>query len=166
MNRKLTRKVTDQKISHAVFSMHPNKSPGLDGMSPFFFQKFWHIVKTDVVNAVQSFLHSGYLLKSINETLISLIPKTESPSTVIEFRTISLCNVIYQIISKVLTNKFKSVLNCCISYSQSTFVPGRQILDNLMIAHECVHFLKNKRTGKEGYMAIKLDMSKAYDIVE
>lgn len=166
MNRKLIRPVTDQEISQAVFSMHPNKSPGPDGMSPAFFQKFWHVIKSDVIQAVHSFFHSGFLLKSINETLINLIPKTDAPCTMTDFRPISLCNVLYKIISKVLTNRFKTVLNSCISESQSAFVPGRQILDNVFVAHECVHFLKNKRIGKEGCMALKLVMSKAYDSVE
>ena len=66
----------------------------------------------------------------------------------------------------MLTNRFKEVLNACICQSQSAFVPGRQILVNVSIAHECNHFLKNKRSGRDGYMAIKLDMSKAYDRVE
>ncbi|XP_071912962.1 uncharacterized protein [Coffea arabica] len=166
MNMKLTRKVTEQEISQAVFSMHPNKSPGPDGMSPVFFQKFWSILKVDIICAVNSFFDSGFILKSINETLISLIPKIELPSTIADLRHISLCNVLYKIISKVITNRFKHVLNYCISCPQSAFVHGRQILDNVLIAHEVIHFLKNKRTGRDGYMAIKIDMAKAYDRVE
>ena len=140
MNRKLTKEVSEQEIYQAVFSMQPNKSPEPDGMSPCFFQKFWQIVKSDIVPTVQSFFHSGFLLKSINKTLISLIPKLDSPTLVTEYRSISLCNVSYEIIAKVLTNRFKNVLKHCISASQSAFVPGRQILDNVLIAHESVHF--------------------------
>ena len=129
-------------------------------MSPIFFQKFWHVVKDDVICAIRGYFHSGHILKSTNETLISLIPKTDCPTKITEYRPISLCNVLYKIISKVLSNRLKSVLDRCISPSQSAFVPGRQILDNVLIAHESIHFLKNKRTGKNGYMAIKLNMSK------
>ena len=125
MNRKLIRPVSEQEISHAVNSMHPNKSPGLDGMSPFFFQKFWHVIRKDVINAVHDFFHSGHILKSINETMISLIPKSDSPTMITRYRPIGLCNVIYKIISKALINRFKTVLDCCISPSQSVFVPGR-----------------------------------------
>ena len=166
MNRELIRKVTEQEISQAIFLMQPNKSPGPNGMSPIFYQKFWSIIKTDIVNAVNSFFHSGYLLKSINETLIGLIPKPYSPSTLTEFRPISLCNVLYKIIFEVLTNRFKCVLNSCHSHPQSAFVPERQNLDNVLITHESIHVLKNKRIGRDYYIAIKLDMSKTYDRVE
>ena len=146
--------------------MHPNKSPGPDGMSPVFFQRFWNIIKVDVVDTIQGFLHTGFLSKAINETLVTLIPKIDNPLNLAHFRPISLCNVFYKIISKILVNRLKPLLNSCISYSQAAFVPNRQILDNVMVAHEYMHWLKLKRKGKEGYMAIKLDLSKAYDRVE
>ncbi|XP_027099102.2 uncharacterized protein [Coffea arabica] len=163
MNEHLIRPVGEQEIHRALFSMHPNKSPGTDGMSPLFFQKYWHIVRIDVVNAVVSFFHTGNMLKVVNETLI---PKVENPINLTQYRPISLCNTLYKIISKVLANRLKVVLNKCISETQSAFVPGRQIVDNVLIAHEVMHFLKNKRKGKVGFMTIKLDMSKAYDRVE
>nr|XP_027060751.1 uncharacterized protein LOC113687311 [Coffea arabica] len=72
----------------------------------------------------------------------------------------------YKIIAKILANRLKSVLHCCICKNQSAFIPGRQILDNIMLSHEYLHYLKNKKQGKEGFMAVKLDMSKAYDRVE
>ena len=166
MNKHLIRPVGEQEIHKALISMHPNKSPGIDGMSPLFSQKYWNIVRLDVVNAVTSFFHSDNMLKVVNETLITLIPKVEHPINLTQYRPISLCNTLYKIISKVLANRLKVVLNKCISESQSAFVPGRQIVDNVLIAHEVMHFLKNKRKGKTGFMAIKLDMSKAYDRVE
>ena len=146
--------------------MSPDKAPGIDGMPPIFFQKFWRIIKKDLVGAIQTFFHTGHLIKSANHTSISLIPKVMIPTSLKLYRPISLCTTVYKIIAKILANRLKPVLHSCISKNESAFIPGRQILDNIMISHEFLHYLKNKRLGKEGFMAVKLDMSKAYDRVE
>ena len=92
-----------------------------------------------------------------------IIPKTKSPEKVTENRPISLCNVVYKLISKVLANRLKKVLPHVVSKTQSAFVPGRMIIDNVLIAFETLHHMHNQRSGKMGSMALKLDMSKAYD---
>lgn len=83
-----------------------------------------------------------------------------------ELRPISLCNVIYKVISKVLSNRIKSIIDSLISHSLSAFIPGRLITDNVMIPHELMHFMKRKTNGKQGWMTLKVDMSKTYDRVE
>jgi hypothetical protein len=74
--------------------------------------------------------------------------------------------VVYKIAPKVLSNRLKIILPDIISPNQSTFVPGRLITDNVLIAYEMNHFMQNRRRGEEGYATLKLDMSKAYDRVE
>ena len=120
----------------------------------------------DVHQAVLSSLNSSSILKSINHTFITLIPKVNNPERVSNFQLISLCNMIYKIVSKVIANRLKPMLHSIISDTQSVFIANRLITDNILIAFESLHHMKNNCIGKKGFMALKLDMSKAYDRVK
>ena len=166
MNALLLEEFKAEEVRTALWQMHPTKSPGPDGMSPIFFQKYWSTVGPSVTKCVLHALNTGVMPSSINETYICLIPKLKCPQRITDFRPISLCNVLYKIISKVLANRLKKILPEVIDEAQSAFVPGRQITDNVLVTFETMHCIKRKRKGKKGMMAIKLDMSKAYDRVE
>ena len=166
MTEELTRPYSVEKVKATLFQMGPTKAPGPDDMNALFYQKFWHIVGNDVCSAVLDFLNSGTMLPEINYTHIVLIPKVKSPEKMTDFRPISLCNVIYKIISKVLANRLKIILPQLISPTQSAFVPRRLITDNVLLAYETLHAMHGRKKGKKGALALKLDVSKAYDRVK
>ena len=118
MNAKLVERYTAEEVAVAIKEMAPLKSTNPNGMSPLFFHTYWPDIGMDITEAVLSSLNSGSLLKSINYTFITLIPKVKNPEIVTEFRPISLCNVIYKIISKVIANMLKPLLNSIISETQ------------------------------------------------
>ena len=131
----------------------------------FFFKKYWDIVGNDITCMVLNVLNSNMSMVEINRTNIALVPKTNSPTKMTEFRPISLCNVIYKLISKVLANCLKAILPQIISENQSAFLSKRLITDNVLVSFELMHYLDHKRDGNDCFMAVKLDMSKAYDRV-
>ena len=166
MNMELSKNFTREEIVTTLKQIHPTKSPGPDGMSTLFFQKYWDIVGSNVSNMVLNALNSGMSFDVINKTNIALIPKTNNPKRMTDFRPINLCNVIYKLIYKTLANCLKVFLPLIITENQSAFIADRLITDNVLIAYELVHYLKHKREGKDCFMATKLDMSKAFDRVE
>lgn len=111
-------------------------------------------------------LNNNADISSLNHTLIVLIPKVKSPETPKDFKPISLCNVICRVISKAIANRLKTLLDRIIFPYQSAFIPNRLITNNAMITFETFHFMRKKKTGRKGFLALKLDMSNAYDRVE
>jgi len=155
-----------QEFKKAMYSMHPDKSPGPDGFNPGFFQKFWSVCIPDIFSECCSWLNNNQFPPSLNSTNIALIPKGNEQHTMKDWHPIALCNVLYKLIAKVLANRLKIVLHKCVSDNHSAFVPGRSILDNAMIAIEVIHHMKTSKRIRDKNVALKLDISKAYDRID
>lgn len=102
----------------------------------------------------------------INHTYIPLVPKIAKPRKVTNYRPISLYNVVYRIVTKAIANRLKPILSQIISLNQSAFIHSRLITDNVIIGYECLHKIRNSKGKRNGLVALKLDISKAYDRVE
>ncbi|XP_024043083.1 uncharacterized protein LOC112099827 [Citrus clementina] len=143
----------------------PDKSPGAR-LPAAFFQKHWQIFGKGLTKTCLHILNEQGTLDSLNHTFIALIPKVKKPRKVMEFRPISLCNVVYRIVAKAIANRLKSILNHIISPNQSAFIPNRLIMDNVIIGYKCLHKIRHSKGHRNGLVALKLDISKAYDRVE
>jgi hypothetical protein len=153
------------EVVQALYSLGSTKATGPDGFTALFFKKYWSIVKLDVLNCTSNFFLNQQLLMEQNHTHIALVPKQIGSHSVHHFRPISLCNISYKIITKILANRLKSILPKIISPLQSAFVPSRNIQDNIILAHELQHSYKLKK-GKGGFMFLNMDMEKAFDKME
>lgn len=151
-----------------MFQFDGRKALGPDGFVADFYQENWSWVGKDIVQSALAFFESGYMLKELNHTLITLILKVPNPQSVGDFRPISLCNVSYNLLSKVLVNRLRLVLGDLVSQYQNGFVSSRLISDNVLIvssrlisddvliAHEILEYIRKRRTSKRAYYALKL----------
>lgn len=159
-----------EEVTCAIKEMHRTKSLEPDGMAPLFFQRCWDIVKQDTIKATLQVLSLGKFLAHLNHTYLGVIPNKASPEFVSYrryYHSISLCNVLYKIVTKILENRLKVILPELISKTHSAFVLGRLIFDNILVVYEMMHHLnQKKKKGKKSFMSLKLDVNKAYDRVD
>lgn len=123
------------------------------------------MIGVEIINEARKALNTATIPRGWNDTDIMLIPKVSNPDNMTQFRPINLCNLIYKIIKCWLVGLKESPPDI-ISHSRGAFVPGRLIADNVLVAYEVFHSIKNRRKGKNGLCAVKLDMNKAYHSVE
>ncbi|XP_026459578.1 uncharacterized protein LOC113360264 [Papaver somniferum] len=163
-NKQVGENLVMERINRALVN-EGKKAPGPDDFTGLFFQSYWDIVGVSVTQMVKQFFETEHLLTQFNHTNLALIPKNPVDDKADQFRPIGLCSFVYKVISKTLENRMKPLMDKVISPNQSAFIPKRQISDNVILAHELIDSnKKNKR--KIGSVAIKLDMSKAYDRLE
>lgn len=147
---------SDQEIQGAFLSLPKNKSPGPDGYPAEFFTGNWKSVGRDMIEAVKEFLTSGELLQQWNATILTLVPKKANANRLKEFRPISCCNTVYKVASKLLANRLKALLPSLVSNAQSAFVPGRLLVENVLLATELVAGYNWKKISKRCMLKVDL----------
>ena len=134
----LDRPLDEDEVFGVVYDFNGDKASGPDSFTMDFFQSYWSMVKIDIMNVFHAFHALTVFEKSLNATFLALIPKKVDAVDVKDFRPISLVGGLYKIIAKVLSNHMRRVVHCLISESQNAFMKGRQILDSVLIASECI----------------------------
>ncbi|KAL4375950.1 hypothetical protein GQ457_02G034330 [Hibiscus cannabinus] len=157
---------TDKHAEVAGVDINPQKAPGIDGLPASFYRQHWDLIGAEVIQLCQDLLSRRIDMATVNHTVIAFIPKVTEPVRMKQLRPISLCTTIYKIVSKTLLNRMKPYLHLCISKNQSAFLKGHLISDNILIAHELIHYLSSSKNGPNKGAALKLDMEKAFDRVE
>lgn len=151
-----------EDIKEALFDMAPLKAPGPDRFHAGFYQRVWGTVGETIINQALDFFTSGQIPHELNDTWLALITKVSFPERANQFRPIGLCNVLYKVLTKAMSNRIKGVMRGLIGAEQSSFIPDRQITDNIVVYQEVMHSMR-KIKGNTGFMAIKIDLEKAYD---
>lgn len=128
-----------EEVHKALSDLNASKAPGPDGLTAHFFQNAWDTIGRQMSNVILGVLNNGESLKTWNDTIVTLIPKVKEPTNVRQFRPISLCNIKYKIVARATTNRLKGVMSSIIDQNQSAFIPGRIIMDNVILGFECMH---------------------------
>lgn len=158
----LQKPFTPEEVRVAVRSMGRFKAPGPDGFQPVFYQDCWEVVENSVTRFVLGFFETRVLPESTNDALLVLIPKVAKPECITQFRPVSLCNVLFKVITKMMVIRLKNVISKLIGPAQASFIPGRLSIGNIVVVQEAVHSMRRKQ-GRKGWMLLKLDLEKAYD---
>lgn len=158
----LTADPSEQEIKSALFSLGPDKAPGPNGLNAKVLQEQWNSFGPAILAEVRDFFQSSIIHLRVARSNLVLIPKMEDATKVTQFRPISVCNVIYRVISKVLARRMRPHLAGLISINQGAFVLGHLISDNVILLREALHSF-NQKGYKRANFCFKADLSKAFD---
>ncbi|PKI36247.1 hypothetical protein CRG98_043359 [Punica granatum] len=164
-NERLIQTPDDKEILMALNSIPNLKSPSPDGIPSLFYKHYGDTMKPLLISTVKSFFNSGFILQEWNNTFICLVPKCQGAFTFKDVRPISLCNVCYKVILKIIANRLKPLLERIISPNQTAFIEGRLINENGLLAQEILHIMR-KTKARKGWFEMKIDFTKAFDNLE
>ena len=161
----LTKPFSKEEVESTVKSMAPLKSPGPDGIQPIFYQQFWSDLNEHLVSFLNSCLDEGNFPEDINKSYLCLIPKKEAPSSINDFRPIGLCNTVLKLLTKSIASRIRGLMPKLINPLQTSFVKDRTIDENIIIIKEVAHLFNRVKRGRN-IMALKIDLTKAFDSLE
>lgn len=150
-------------IIRTILKLNPNKYPGPDGLTSGFFKSAWAILGPEVICSIQRFFTTTFLPTSINSTILTMVPKHPGATVVSDYIPISCCSTLYKTISKILVSKLKPLLPDLILPNQTTFVQGRLLVENTVLATELVNGYHKLLGPKK--IVIKVDIAKAFDTI-
>jgi len=156
---------TFHEVKRALFSMKGIKSPGPDGIHAIFYKENWQTVSRSFLNFINSALDSGSVPTTLLEAHMILIPKEQNPDSINKFRPITLLNVAYKVLTKLIVNRSRPLLKDLVGPFQTSFIPGRSTSDNIVLTQEAVNSMSKMR-GSKGAMILKLDLHKAFDSID
>uniref|UniRef100_I1P400 Reverse transcriptase domain-containing protein n=1 Tax=Oryza glaberrima TaxID=4538 RepID=I1P400_ORYGL len=156
-NELLSESFKELEVKEANFQMEHNKAPGPDGFPAKFYQVFWDVIKDDLMALFHDF-HEGTLpLHRLNFGIITLLPKQKDASRIQQYRPIYLLNVSFKIFTKIMANRIALVAQKVIKPSQTAFLPGRNIMEGVVILHETLHELHKKKKNGGRSVAVKVN---------
>jgi hypothetical protein len=150
------------ELKEVLHGFQKDKIPGLDDWPVEFFIGFFDLIGKDILEVVEESRKVGHIHAPLNSTFIALIPKIDNPQSFEDFHPISLCNVIYKVIAKVIAKRLNPILSASISKEQFGFLDGRKIHEAIGVAQEGLH---NMKTRNLKGVVVKIDLSKAYERV-
>jgi hypothetical protein len=159
----LLQSYTHDEIDKVVKEMPTNKAPGPDGFNGAFYKSCWETIKHDIYQLCDKFFSGQVQLTALNSSFITLIPKVSNPTTIGDYRPISLSSSALKIITKLMGNSLQKIIIPLVHINQYGFIKSRAIQDYLAWAFEYIYQCQK---SKHEYIILKIDFMKAFDTIE